>query len=160
MTGLKITYKIMGFKMVCTWHCWLASGLWNWLKCLALKKEFISVGSRHLDKSPEFGKCVNLKIDRGSLSSLCFYCNMQNITERRVMSWRINVWRKKKHDFIPKSNNPNNLSEMLPNELWRKTFMSWNVVLGCNILIYWEFIFLLKNPPQKIRGKYQTMSLP
>lgn len=25
--------------------------------------------------------------------------------------------KKKKHDFIPESNNPKNLSEMLPNEL-------------------------------------------
>ena len=59
------------------------------------------------------------------------------------MSRGRNVW-KKMRNFIPESNNPNNLSEMLPNELWRKTFMSWTVVLGCNILIYWEFIFFFK----------------
>lgn len=58
------------------------------------------------------------------------------------------------HGFIPKSNNPNDLSEMLPNELWRKTFMSWNAVLGCNILIYWEFIFLfLKKNPTKNKSE-------
>lgn len=51
--------------------------------------------------------------------------------------------------FIPESNNANNLSEMLPNELWRKTFMSLNAVLGCGIVIYKGFIFPLKKSHKK-----------
>lgn len=108
------------------WQCWPASGLWSWLKCLALEKEFMSVGSRHLDKSLQqisrvWQMCSSKNRPRQPvfLAFLCFYCNMQNIIERKVMSWGRNVW-KKMHDFIPKCNNPNNLSEMLPNELWKK----------------------------------------
>lgn len=46
------------------------------------KQAFRQVSSTNL----QFGKCVHLKIDRGSLSSFHFYCNMQNITKRKVMS--------------------------------------------------------------------------
>lgn len=76
---------------------------------------------------------------------------MQNITERGGYELRKKCLKKKLLGFIPESNNPNNLSEMLPNELWTKTFMSWNAVLGCNILIYGEFIFLFskKSPTKK-----------
>ena len=76
------------------------------------------------------------------------------------MSWGRKCLKKEMRDFIPESNNPNSLSEMLPNELWRKTFMSWIVVLGCNILIYWDFIFFLKKSHKKIRVNYQVLSLP
>lgn len=34
------------------WQCSLGSGLWNWLKCLALQTQLMSVGIQHLDKSP------------------------------------------------------------------------------------------------------------
>lgn len=55
------------------------------------------------------------------------------------------------HDFIPESNNANNLSEMLPNELRTKTFMSLSTVLGFGIVIYKEFFFfsLKKKIPHK-----------
>lgn len=87
--------------------------------------------------------------NRQRLLFLLFYHNMRNITEGKVMSWGRNLWEKKTHDFIPESNNANNLSEMLPNELWRKTFMSLNVVLGCGIVIYQGFIFPLKKSHKK-----------
>ena len=72
------------------------------------------------------------------------------------MSWGRKCLKKEMRDFIPESNNPNSLSEMLPNELWRKTFMSWIVVLGCNILIYWDFIFFFKKIPQKNKSELSS----
>ena len=103
MMGLKIMCKMMG--LVCRMMglvCRMMAGdmalltlkrVKNWLMSLALEKQLMFVGSRHLDKSPWVWQMCSSK--NRQIFFLLFYCNMQNITERRVTSRGRNVWKKK-----------------------------------------------------------------